>query len=102
MQPLAILFTSLIFALACAVVFGIVVLHQPLALVLTIWQGAWASLGSAAVTIAKTPPLLLTGLSVAVAYRSGLLNIGCEGQLTSVPWLQPASPAKEPICPRLC
>ena len=27
-------------------------------------------------------PLLLTGLAVALAYRAGLLNIGCEGQLT--------------------
>jgi simple sugar transport system permease protein len=27
-------------------------------------------------------PLLCTGLAVALAYRAGLLNIGCEGQLT--------------------
>jgi ABC-type uncharacterized transport system permease subunit len=82
LQPLAILFVSLIVALSCTVVFGMVALHQPFALAIAIWQGAWASLGSAAVTITKTPPLLLTGLAVAVAYRSGLLNIGCEGQLT--------------------
>src|SRR5512143_4230913 len=81
-EPLAMLLASLLLALACAVVLGMVVLGQPFALAVAIWQGAWASLGAAAVTITKTPPLLLTGLAVAVAYRCGILNIGCEGQLT--------------------
>ncbi len=29
----------------------------------------------------KSTPLILTGLSVALAFRAGLFNIGCEGQL---------------------
>lgn len=32
-------------------------------------------------TIVSTTPLLLTGLSVALAFRAGLFNIGAEGQL---------------------
>jgi simple sugar transport system permease protein len=32
-------------------------------------------------TIIFTTPLILTGLSVAIAFRSGLFNIGAEGQL---------------------
>jgi simple sugar transport system permease protein len=32
-------------------------------------------------TIFKSTPLVFTGLSVAVAFRAGLFNIGCEGQL---------------------
>jgi simple sugar transport system permease protein len=42
------------------------------------------SLGSSAAwtaTLLKTGPLLLTGLSVALAFRCGVWNIGAEGQL---------------------
>jgi simple sugar transport system permease protein len=42
------------------------------------------SVGSAAAwtaTLLKTGPLLLTGLSVALAFRCGVWNIGAEGQL---------------------
>lgn len=81
LQPLGLLFLAPLFALFVVIVLGMVLLHQPLALVVAIWQGAWGSLGSSATTLTKTTPLVLTGLAVAVAYRTGLLNIGCEGQL---------------------
>jgi simple sugar transport system permease protein len=35
----------------------------------------------ASITLVRTTPLLLTGLAVAVAFRSGVWNIGAEGQL---------------------
>jgi len=54
----------------------------PVHLLRTIWSGSWGSLEAAASTSAKMTPLLCTGLAVAIAYRVGLLNIGCEGQLT--------------------
>jgi len=54
----------------------------PLDLLRTIWTGSWGSTESAVNTLAKMTPLLFTGLAVALAYRVGLLNIGCEGQLT--------------------
>ncbi|HTL11056.1 MAG TPA: ABC transporter permease, partial [Bdellovibrionota bacterium] len=41
--------------------------------------GSWYDLG---MTLFYTTPLLLTGLSVAVAFQAGLFNIGAEGQLT--------------------
>lgn len=45
----------------------------------------WAEVRSAFVplseTIVSTTPLILTGLSVALAFRVGLFNIGAEGQL---------------------
>jgi simple sugar transport system permease protein len=47
----------------------------------TIWAGSWASPEAALNTLTKMTPLLCTGLAVALAYRAGLLNIGCEGQL---------------------
>ncbi len=54
----------------------------PLDLLRTIWTGSWGSPEAAINTLAKMTPLLFTGLAVALAYRAGLLNIGCEGQLT--------------------
>src|SRR5208337_5144575 len=54
----------------------------PLDLLRTVWEGSWGSAEAAINTVAKMTPLLLTGLAVALAYRAGLLNIGCEGQLT--------------------
>lgn len=55
---------------------------QPFAVVTAIWNGAWGNPVSMATTLTKVTPLLLTGLAVALAYQAGLLNIGCEGQLT--------------------
>ena len=54
----------------------------PLDLLRTVWMGSWGSPEAAINTLAKMTPLLLAGLAVALAYRVGLLNIGCEGQLT--------------------
>jgi simple sugar transport system permease protein len=54
----------------------------PMDLLRTVWSGSWGSAEAAVNTLSKMTPLLLTGLAVAVAYRVGLLNIGCEGQLT--------------------
>ncbi len=44
-------------------------------------NGAFGNSTSVATSLVKTTPLILTGLSVAVAFRCGLFNIGSEGQL---------------------
>lgn len=41
--------------------------------------GSWYALTSG--TLVRATPLLLTGLSVAIAFRAGVFNIGAEGQL---------------------
>ena len=41
--------------------------------------GSWYALSSG--TLVRATPLVLTGLSVAVAFRAGVFNIGAEGQL---------------------
>jgi len=41
--------------------------------------GSWYALSSA--TLVRATPLLIAGLSVAIAFRAGVLNIGAEGQL---------------------
>jgi ABC-type uncharacterized transport system permease subunit len=49
---------------------------------LALWSGSvgsWYSLTSA--TLVRAIPLMLTGCSVAVAFRGGVFNIGAEGQL---------------------
>lgn len=67
-------------ALLCTLM-AIVLGHGPLEIIHAIWEGSWGKADAAAATIAKTTPLLLTGLAVGLAYRVNLLNIGCEGQL---------------------
>jgi ABC-type uncharacterized transport system permease subunit len=44
--------------------------------------GALGSKGAILNTLTKMTPLILTGLSVAFAFRAGLFNIGAEGQMT--------------------
>jgi ABC-type uncharacterized transport system permease subunit len=46
-----------------------------------LWNGAFGSRYDFAMTVFYSTPLIFTGLSVAVAFRAGLFNIGGEGQL---------------------
>ena len=43
-------------------------------------EGAFGSARGWATTLRKTTPLILTGLSVAIAFKAGLFNIGASGQ----------------------
>jgi ABC-type uncharacterized transport system permease subunit len=46
------------------------------------WDGAFgSSYALLSATLVRATPLILVGLAVAVAFRSGVLNIGAEGQL---------------------
>jgi ABC-type uncharacterized transport system permease subunit len=58
---------------------------DPVAIIGAIVSLDWPALRSALVplseTIVSATPLILTGLSVALAFRVGLFNIGAEGQL---------------------
>ena len=60
----------------CGLAFG----HSPRELLATLILGSLGSPFAIEGTIAKTVPLLLTGLSVAIAFRAGVWNIGGEGQ----------------------
>jgi simple sugar transport system permease protein len=48
--------------------------------ILALVEGAFGSTRRLSETLVKTCPLLFTGLGVAVAFRTGALNIGAEGQ----------------------
>jgi simple sugar transport system permease protein len=69
-------------ALACASVLMILVGAAPLAVYPLFLRGTWGNGYGLGQVLFKTTPLIFTGLSVAVALRAGLFNIGAEGQLT--------------------
>lgn len=46
-----------------------------------IWKGSFGSKFSITETLTYTTPLILSGLANAIAFRTGLFNIGVEGQI---------------------
>ena len=64
--------------------FGAVVLKlsgiSPLEAYTVMLKGAFSRPSYLAYIIIRSTPLILTGLSVAFAFRTGLFNIGSEGQ----------------------
>lgn len=73
------------FAIAIAVIVGaglITVLgRNPLEVYGILFAGGLSGWPNVAVTLQMMTPLLFTGLSVAIAFRAGLWNIGAEGQM---------------------
>ncbi|HEU4631799.1 MAG TPA: ABC transporter permease [Gemmatimonadaceae bacterium] len=56
--------------------------HDPAVALRALWRGAFGSADALlSATLVRATPLILAGLSVALAFRAGLLNIGAEGQL---------------------
>lgn len=69
-------------ALAAASLLIIAVGGAPLAVYRLLLAGTWGNAYGIGQVLFKTTPLVFTGLSVAIALRAGLFNIGAEGQLT--------------------
>jgi simple sugar transport system permease protein len=67
---------SIVFLAACGAAFG----HDPRELLSILAGGSVGSRFALEGTLLKSVPLLLTGLSVAIAFRAGVWNIGAEGQ----------------------
>ncbi|MFJ7933200.1 ABC transporter permease [Sporosarcina sp. NPDC096371] len=55
--------------------------HDPVAGYTALWNGIFGSSYSIGETIRQISPYILAGLAVAFAFRTGLFNIGVEGQL---------------------
>lgn len=74
-----------VISLAFALVFGAFLLLlsgvNPFTAYAAMGRGAFGSVPALAETLVKAIPLMLTGLSVAVAFRMLFWNIGAEGQL---------------------
>ena len=55
--------------------------YDPVAGYIALWNGIFGDMYSIGETIRQISPYILAGLAVAFAFRSGLFNIGVEGQL---------------------
>ncbi|MFD2628447.1 ABC transporter permease [Oceanobacillus kapialis] len=60
--------------------------YNPIEGYAALWEGAFGDMYFVGETIRQVTPYILTGLAVAFAFRTGLFNIGAEGQVI-VGWL---------------
>lgn len=60
--------------------------YDPMAGYSALWQGIFGEIYYVGETVRQVTPYILAGLAVAFAFRTGLFNIGVEGQLI-VGWL---------------
>ena len=73
--------TALLIALGAGLLTAGLTGGDPVLVVQALIHGAFGTEANIAGTLSKSVPLMLTGLSVAIAFRTGLFNIGGEGQL---------------------
>lgn len=76
---------SIIFAMLVAVIFVTIstkenFIASAVNLFSSIWQGSFGDMQSLSETLVYVTPLLFTGLANAIAFKTGLFNIGTEGQ----------------------
>jgi simple sugar transport system permease protein len=72
---------SVLLALIVGAVIVLFTGNNPLEAYSQLFQGAFSGSYNISETLVAAIPLMLTGLSVAFAFRAGLFNIGAEGQL---------------------
>ena len=76
--------TSIVISIVLGFVVGAVVLsvagYNPLEAYAAMFRGIFSKPKYMAQVVIKSTPLILTGLSVAFAFKTGLFNIGAEGQ----------------------
>lgn len=77
---------SVIFGLFVGAIIMLVNGYDPIAGYAALWEGMVGNPNAIGETLRTMIPLILAGLSVAFAFRTGLFNIGVEGQLL-VGWL---------------
>ena len=74
--PALAVFTALVIGGIIMFIFG----DDPIAAYRGLFSGAFGDARGWSATVRKMTPLILTGLSVAVAFKAGLFNIGASGQ----------------------
>ncbi len=72
---------SVLIALVLGAVFVRLSGNDPVAAYAALVQGAFGTPYDVTETLVSAIPLVLTGLAVAIAFRTGLFNIGAQGQL---------------------
>lgn len=90
------LLRSLLALLCAAIVSALIIAatgHDPVLALWALAEGAFGNADSLSEVAIKACPLVFTGLGVAIAFRTGVWNIGAEGQLLfgalAVGWLGP-------------
>ena len=71
---------AVILALISGAIFMLIIGSDPLHAYKVLWLSSFGSLQDMAETLVNTTPLIFTGLAVAFAFRTGLFNIGGDGQ----------------------
>ncbi|AIF43701.1 ABC transporter permease [Virgibacillus sp. SK37] len=77
---------SVLLGLLAGAIIMLVSGYNPIEGYAALWNGAFGDAFTMGETVRRITPLILTGLAVAFAFRSGLFNIGAEGQVI-VGWL---------------
>lgn len=78
---IATLFFAVVGALLVGAIFLVIVKANPFVAYQAMLLGPFSSLYGLTETAAKATPLLLVGIGIVIAFRSGILNIGGEGQM---------------------
>jgi ABC-type uncharacterized transport system permease subunit len=76
--------SPLLAVLVSLLIGGLVILlvgENPLSAYSALFNGAFGDVDGITSTMARQIPMLLTGLSYAIAFQAGLINLGTEGQL---------------------
>jgi general nucleoside transport system permease protein len=72
---------SVLLALAIGALVIVLTGRDPVLALRALWRGSFGDAWAVADTLSRSTPIILTGLSVALAFRCGLFNVGAEGQL---------------------
>ncbi|WP_243354339.1 ABC transporter permease [Bacillus litorisediminis] len=78
---IAIPVTSVIIGLIAGAIIMVATGYNPISAYLALWYGSFGDLYYIGETIRQMTPYVFSGLAVAFAFRTGLFNIGVEGQL---------------------
>jgi len=73
-------FIAIVLGFVIGAVFIIIAGSNPIVAYTALFKGSMGGLSKIGETLYKTTPLIFTGLAVAFAFRTGLFNIGAEGQ----------------------
>lgn len=73
-------FTAIAFGLLAGGIFVLSIGKNPIAVYAAIWKSVFGSPKNFLDVIGQATPLVFTGLSIAFAFRTGMFNIGAEGQ----------------------
>lgn len=80
-KTLMVSFAALVGALLIGAIFILLAKSDPIRAYGVMLTGPFSSMFGITETLVRTTPLLLTGLGIIISFRSGVLNIGGEGQI---------------------